>query len=141
MSYVWYHKADCIQRHNSQKLLSKRHYFARDESQHGMTCIWHWHIVKESGYKIHTCTHICILYYNHNSYGSMHLYDIIWYTNMDQDEGNIKYYGSEATILSKVKPRPILLLKIHKTILPGIIGQYFLYYISNHSGSSPLVDC
>ncbi len=31
------------------------------------------------------------------------------------DEGNMEFYGSEATILTKVKLRSILLLKIHKT--------------------------
>ncbi len=32
-----------------------------------------------------------------------------------RDEGNMECYGSEATILTKAKPRSILLLKIHKT--------------------------
>ncbi len=31
------------------------------------------------------------------------------------DEGNMEFYGSSATILTKAKPRSILLLKIHKT--------------------------
>ncbi len=47
------------------------------------------------------------------------------------DEGNMEFYGSEATILTEAKPRSILLLKIHKTQLPDIIGQYLLYYMSN----------
>ncbi len=34
------------------------------------------------------------------------------------DEGNMEYYGSEATILTKAKPRSILLPKIHKTHIP-----------------------
>ncbi len=50
------------------------------------------------------------------------------------DEGNMEFYGSEATLLTKAKPRSILLLKIHKThivrhhrsIFPNIICQMFI---------------
>ncbi len=33
------------------------------------------------------------------------------------DEGNMEFYGSEATILTKAKPRSIFLPKIHKTYI------------------------
>ncbi len=47
------------------------------------------------------------------------------------DEGNIEFYGSEATILTQVKPMSILLPKIYKPILPDIIVQNLLYYMLN----------
>ncbi len=57
------------------------------------------------------------------------------------DKVNMEFYGSEATILTKEKPRSILLPKIHKTYIADIIGQYLLYYMSNVYGSRTLVYC
>ncbi len=58
------------------------------------------------------------------------LYNIIQIWTCDED--NMEFYGSEATILTEVKPRSILLpKKKKKNILPDIIGQYLLYYMSN----------
>ncbi len=51
----------------------------------------------------------------------------------------MEFYGSEATILTEAKRRSILLLKIHKAILPHIIGQYLLYYMSNIYGSRTMI--
>ncbi len=50
------------------------------------------------------------------------------------DEGNMEFYGSEATILTEVKARSILLPKIHKIHIADIIGQYLFYYMSNVYG-------
>ncbi len=46
------------------------------------------------------------------------------------DEGDIEFYGSEITMLTEAWPRS-LFPKVHKPILPDIIGQYLLYYMSN----------
>ncbi len=43
-------------------------------------------------------------------------------------------YGSEATILTEAKLRSILLRRSIKPILPNILGQYLLYYMSNVYG-------
>ncbi len=47
------------------------------------------------------------------------------------DEGNIEFYGSEATILTSASPRSILLPKIHKTHIARHHRSIFaLLYIS-----------
>ncbi len=53
------------------------------------------------------------------------------------DEGNMEFYGSEATILTDVKSRSILLQKIHKTHIVRHLRSiyiYLLYYMSNVYG-------
>ncbi len=59
----------------------------------------------------------------------------IWTCN----EGNMEFYGAEATILSKVKSKSILLPKIHKTLIARHHKSILLYYMLNVDGSSPLV--
>ncbi len=64
-------------------------------------------------------------------------YDLMALSGMDHiiqiwtcDEGNMEFYGSEATIClgQYCYQRSI------KPILPDIIGQYLLYYMSNVYG-------
>ncbi len=60
----------------------------------------------------------------------------IWTCN----EGNMEFYGSEATVLTEVKPRSILLPKIHKTHIARHHRSIFaLLYMSNVYGWCPLV--
>ncbi len=51
----------------------------------------------------------------------------------------MEFYGSEAKILTEVKPRSIFLPKIHKTHIAQHQTSIFVYYMLNVYGSSPLV--
>ncbi len=55
------------------------------------------------------------------------------------DKGNMEFYGPEAIILTEVKPRSILLLKIHKTHISRHHRTIFALLYVKCYGSSILV--